>query len=149
SLGSQSPSEIAYEAEEISLDELKYSRFLAWMTHHGATFPHLTLRRYAKDYRGVHISTSGKESPQINQSEPQREEEEKTAVPREASPSPSTADASVSVEVASSPGTGPSIPKGVTLLSIPHALLITVELARASPMGGMVSHLPNLGSQAI
>ena len=75
--------------------------FLHWLRQNGAKFPHLTLRRYARDYRGVHISSKAE------------------------------------------------IAKGKTLLRIPHALLITVELAKASPIGGLVATLPNIGSQAI
>ena len=41
------------------------------------------------------------------------------------------------------------ITKGKTLLRIPHRLLITVELARSTPLGSLISQLPNIGSQAI
>ena len=82
-------------------EEERYDLFLNWLRVKGAKFPHLTLRRYARDYRGVHITSKA------------------------------------------------DIPKGKTLLRIPHALLITVELAKASPIGGLVATLPNIGSQAI
>ena len=82
-------------------EEEKYTAFLSWLRVNGAKFPHLTLRRYARDYRGVHIASKAE------------------------------------------------IVKGKTLLRIPHALLITVELAKASPIGGLVASLPNIGSQAI
>ena len=82
-------------------EEQRYSLFLSWLRSNGAKFPHLTLRRYAADYRGVHISSRAE------------------------------------------------IAKGKTLLRIPHRLLITVELAKASPLGGLVASLPNIGSQAI
>ena len=82
-------------------EEERYDVFLHWLRVNGAKFPHLTLRRYARDYRGVHIASKAE------------------------------------------------IPKGKTLLRIPHALLITVELAKASPIGGLVATLPNIGSQAI
>ena len=35
-------------------DERRFMIFNEWMKSNGARFPHLTLRRYASDYRGVH-----------------------------------------------------------------------------------------------
>ena len=101
-----SPRSMSMEGEEDE-EELKYTVFLNWLRTNGARFPHLTLRRYAKDYRGVHI--------------------------------------------ASPPASQPLSPitKGKTLLRIPHRLLITVELARSTPLGALISQLPNIGSQAI
>jgi hypothetical protein len=61
----------------------------------GAKFPHLILQKYAKDYRGVHITATKND-----------------------------------------------IPKGKILLKIPRTLLITVELAKASPIGKLLSQLP-------
>ena len=107
--GSVSPAGgLSPRVQEEDVEELKYMFFLNWLRTNGARFPHLTLRRYAKDYRGVHIASPAQPSQP------------------------------------SSP-----ITKGKTLLRIPHRLLITVELARSTPLGALISQLPNIGSQAI
>ena len=263
--------------DDYASDEGRYDKFLHWMASNGAVFPHLTLKRYEKNYRGVHISTSGANAPKDSAAsakdrqkgcEEEKEDEpplsptgagdcvtppppsqpqhiSSTSLPlpspprtpadanvfsadadaeadldpecesspsplsaasaspssmsatssaaatmraldaqdaqhggrdvspspspspstppsheleREGSPSPSAPSSPSSaslvadptaVPAASLPGSGPTIAKGTILLSIPHHLLITVELARASPLGALIAPLPNLGSQAI